>query len=129
MVDSELHLTFDGPDLGLLVVQVAAWTVVVLACLLVVRRPWAWPGLAGGLLGTVASIVLLVDHLQVRSEERTLGAHVFDTSTTPDFPGFVIDRDLQAPLDWAQAVALALLAAAVLAAAVATRRRAQPTAP
>ena len=126
-MDSDLHLWFDpGTSTAVLVAQVVAGTVVTLACLVAVRRPWAWPGLAGGLLGAAASVTYLVDHLQTRGQSRQLGAHVFDTTTTPDFPGFVLDRGLGTELDAAQAAALLLVAAAFATGAVLARRRARP---
>ncbi len=127
-MESDLYLGFDGPGLGVLVAQAVAWLGVLLACLVAVRRTWAWPGLAGGVVGLVASVTLVVDHFQVRSHatgDRRLGAHVYDAGSFHDLPGFVIDRGLQAPLDWAQAVAVALVAVALATSAVLSRRRAQ----
>ena len=110
--------------LGGLVVEVAAWVVVGLACLVVVRRPWAWPGLLGGVLGATAAVAVLVDELMVRSAlgPDKLGAHVFDTGQEIDWPGFVLDHGLEGELAWTRALALALLAAAVAVGAVQSRR-------
>ena len=121
-MDSELYLSFDGPGLSVLVVRVVTWAVVALTCLVAVRRPWAWPGLTGGLLGTAAATTRVVDQLQVRDQHDGLGAHVFDSR---DLPGFVVDRGLAGPLDWAETAAVGLVALSLLVAAVLSRRRAQ----
>ncbi len=129
-MESELFLSFDVRPLGTVVLQTLAWAAVVVAGLLVVRRRWAWPGIAGGLLGLGVGVTYLVDTLQQSSADRQLGAHVFDTTSRGaighTMPGFIAGRDLETTLPWLQGVAVALVAVALLTGAVLSRRRGQP---
>lgn len=121
-MESELFIAFDNGQLVTLILRVVAWLAVVVACLVVVRRPWAWPGLAGGGLGLVAAATFLADDLAARSDDRQLGAHVFGDDVDHDLPGFVADLDLYTELEWVQSVGLVLLAVSFVTAALLARR-------
>lgn len=121
-MESDLFIAFDNGQLVTLILRVVAWLVVVVACLVAARRPWAWPGLAGGVLGLVAAATFLADDLAARAGTRELGAHVYGDAVDHDYPGFLADLDLHTELDWVQNVSLVLLAAAFVTAAVLSRR-------
>jgi hypothetical protein len=117
-------------QLTTLVVQAVVWLVVVVACAVAVRRPWAWFGLLGGVLGLTAAATLVADALKIRSDleqEGGLSAHVFDSDHV-DYPGFLLDHDVDDLLTVAQTGSLALLAAAFVVGAVLSRRRDRPAA-
>lgn len=99
-----------------LFLQVAAWAVVLLASLVAVRRRWAWPGLAAGLVGTAGGVVELVDHLQARAADGWFGSP----------PGIIAEHDLYTEVYWAHVLAIVLVAVAVAVAAVTSRRRGLP---
>ncbi|MFB9312364.1 hypothetical protein [Nocardioides plantarum] len=129
MDDGTIGFSYDD-QLTTLLVQAVVWLVVVVACAVAVRRPWAWFGLAGGVVGLAVAVTLTVDALQVRSalkQEDGLGAHVFDTEHV-DYPGFLLDHDIDGLLNLGQTGSLALLAAAFVVGAVTSRRRDRATA-
>ncbi|MDO9455932.1 hypothetical protein [Nocardioides sp.] len=111
-----------------LVAHAVIWLVVVVACLVAVRRPWAWFGLPGGVLGLGVAVTYVADHLQVRSDLSEPAAHVFDANNTEDLdlPGFLLDHDVIGLLNLADTAALALVAAALVVGAVLSRRRGRP---
>ncbi|WP_139977503.1 hypothetical protein [Nocardioides litoris] len=126
-MESSLYLGFDGPGLPALVAQVVVWLVVVGAGLLAVRRTWGLLGLAGGVLGAGVAVTVLVDAVLVR--RRSSGASVDDPGSNvlieawTDLPGFIVDRGWATELAWAQALAVGLVAASLVLAALAHRRR------
>jgi hypothetical protein len=127
----EVSIGYSYDDqLTTLIVRAVVWLVVVVACAVAVRRPWAWFGLAGGVLGLAAAVTLAADALQTRSDLKQdggLGAHVFDSNHV-DYPGFLMDHDLDGLLNLAQTGSLALVAAAFVVGAVMSRRRDRATA-
>lgn len=126
-ISEAFGFSLDGGSLGPAILAVAAWLTVVVGALLAVRRAWAWPALAGGVVGTAVSATVLADLLRIRSDIDGPSAQVFDGDY--DYPGFLIDHPgLADAVAWGQVVAVALLAVAVVTGAVLSRRRARPPA-
>lgn len=105
-----------------LIVLALAWLVVVIACLVAVRRPWAWPGLAGGVLGLAVAGLGVADALKLRSDVSEPSAQIVEDEDDLDYPGILADLDLDTELLWAQSIALVLVAVAFVTGAVLARR-------